>query len=31
MGNWRRVFTPDDMAVIETDSGELLRSLGYRA
>jgi hypothetical protein len=29
MGNWRRIFTPADLAVIESDSGELLRSLGY--
>jgi hypothetical protein len=30
LGNWRRVFTLDDLALIEADSGELLRSLGYR-
>jgi hypothetical protein len=29
MGSWKRVFTPEDLAVIEADSGALLRSLGY--
>jgi hypothetical protein len=29
MGSWRRTFSPDEVAVIEADSGELLRSLGY--
>lgn len=28
-GSWRRTFDADDLAQIETDSGELLRRLGY--
>jgi hypothetical protein len=30
VGSWRRKFSPDEIAQIEADSGELLRSLGYK-
>jgi hypothetical protein len=29
VGAWRRAFTPDQLAIIEADSGDLRRALGY--
>jgi Sulfotransferase family len=29
VGAWRRAFTPEQLAIIEADSGSLLRTLGY--
>ena len=29
MGSWKRTFSAAELAQIEADSGDLLRSLGY--